>query len=370
MEHGLGYAFIIKFVEELSKFNNELENIIEKLSPKLRVEYEKQLQWSSFLEYAVDNAFIDAVLMIDDWIFSIENKIRSESISNIDQLSMQYNGLKKMIKDRYENQYRIAIIFLVPAAADGTLAPNIEYTFNNLQILEGDFKIIVTWQKSESDYPSISNMIESLLKDEGAGNIDPVPEYTRHTLKAFNHFITNDFTGYEYERSTSSYAGENPLTEARHNINELWNINEGFVGVQNGIGGLLRRMTMNKIRVHQFQYTKADMSNRAGWLDIELFNNVTKWLVNGENVDIKWQGKFYSDVLFKIAKDFKNNVFIGIKGGASALSNMDNEKIMKKQWQIDYKKGPTSNWIDGGTFYEIIKEKNVFPQNEYEDCKI
>jgi len=360
MEHGLGYSFLSKFVEEIAKYKTELEGITEKLSSKLRVEYENQLQWSSFLEYSVDSAFIDIVLIIDDWIFSIENKIRSESVSNLKQLALQYEGLKKNVNNRYDNQYKIAVIFLVPAASDGTLSPNIEYTFDNIQTIENDLKIIVTWQKSEGGFPSISNIIESLLKDEWFGNIDPIPEYTRHTLKALKHFILNDFTGYEYERSASTYTGENPLTEARYSMSILWGKKEGFVGVQNGIGGLLRRMSKEQIKAHSFQYTTADMSNKPGWLEIGFFNKITKWLINNEEVDVKWQGTFYSDVLFKIAKGFDDKVYIGIQGGEKALENMDNDKIRNKKWKIDYKKGPTNNWIGGKTFFKMLEKKKVF----------
>ena len=146
MEHGLGYSFLSKFMEEIAKYEVALESITKKLSSKLRVEYEHQLQWSSFLEYSVDTAFIDIVLIIDDWIFSIENKIRSESVTNLNQLALQYDGLKKTIGTRHDNQYKIAVIFLVPAASDGTLSPNIEYTFENIQTGGNDFKMIVTCQ--------------------------------------------------------------------------------------------------------------------------------------------------------------------------------------------------------------------------------
>jgi len=360
MEHGLGYSFLTKFMEEIAKYEVAFESITKKLSSKLRIEHEHQVQWSSFLEYSVDTAFIDIVLIIDDWIFSIENKIRNESVTNLNQLALQYDGLKKTIGTRYDNQYKIAVIFLVPAASDGTLSPNIEYALENIQTSGDDFKMIVTWQKSEGDFPSISNIIESLLKDEWSGNIDPIPEYTRHTLKALNHFISNDFTGYEYERSASTYTGENPLTEARHNISILWKKTEGFVGVQNGIGGLLRRMTTEQIKTHSFQYTTADMSNKPGWLEISLFNKITKWLLNNEEVDIKWQGTFYSDVLFKIAKGFYDKVYIGIQGGEKALKNMDNDIIKEKRWKIDHNKGQTNNWIDGRSFFEILEMNKVF----------
>lgn len=102
------------------------------------------------------------------------------------------------------------------------------------------------------------------------------------------------------------------------------------------------------------------MSNKPGWFEIGFFNKITKWLINNEEVDVKWQGTFYSDVLFKIAKGFNDKVYIGIQGGEKALKNMDNDKIRNKRWKIDHKKGPTNNWIGGKTFFKILEKKKVF----------
>ena len=358
MEHGLGYSFLSTFLEELSKHRPELKSVSEKLSPKLRAEHEKQIPWSSFLEYSVDNAYIDAVLMIDDWIFSIENKIRSASASDPNQLILQYNGLKQKF-----DKHNIAVIFLVPATEDGTLAPKIETAFDNIETTDNDFKCIVTWKRNElENTPSISNMIEKLLRDETRGIIEPIPEYTRHTLKAFNSFILNDFAGYEYERSSSPW-GENPLTEARHGVNRLWKMSEGYVGVATGISGLFR-MKKENLKTFKFQYTTTDMSTKWHWLDIITFNKITKWILNDEFADINWEGTYSSDVLYKIAKGFRNRVFIGIQGGKEALMKMENGVIRSKRWAINTESGKSKNWIDGETFFEIIKNKNVFTHDE------
>ena len=358
MEHGLGYSFLSTFLEELSRYRPELKSVSEKLSLKLRAEYEKQIPWSSFLEYGVDNAYIDAVLMIDNWIFSIENKIRSSSASNPNQLNLQYKGLRKKF-----DKHNIAVIFLVPATEDGTLAPKIETAFDNLETRDNDFKCIVTWKRNEvENAPSISKMIEKMLRDETCGIIEPIPEYTRHTLKAFNSFILNDFAGYEYERSSSPW-GDNPLTEARHEVDRLWGMSEGYVGVATGISGLFR-MQKETLKTFKFQYTTTDMSTKWQWLDIITFNKITKWILNDEFADIDWEGTYSSDVLYKIAKGFRNRVFIGIQGGKEALMKMENTTIRSKKWGISPESGKSKNWIDGETFFEIIEDKDVFTQDE------
>ena len=163
--------------------------------------------------------------------------------------------------------------------------------------------------------------------------------------------------GYEYERS-SSYSGKNPLTEETCKIKDLLNRSEGFVGVANGIAGLLR-MEDKKLKTHEFQYTRADMSNKRNWILIRNFNNIIRWLIYGDTNDIDWDVRLEARLLFRIAKDFKDNVFIGIKGGKTALMDMLPDEIRRKRWSINTVKG-SDQWIDGGTFFNIMEQKKIF----------
>lgn len=356
MEHGLGFSFLSKFIEEISEKieNNYLKIITERLSPRFRSEYENQLQWSCYLEYNVENAFVDVVLRIDDLILSIENKIYGKSASDEDQLMKQYDGLKR----KYGENYKIGIVFVVPTEGEGVLHPYIESEYNKLDVKGSDFKIMITWQRNSiANKPSIYDIISSILDAERKGDVDPIPEYTRHTLKAFNSFISNNFLGYEYERS-SSYSGKNPLTEETCKIKDLLNRSEGFVGVANGIAGLLR-MEDKKLKTHEFQYTRADMSNKRNWILIRNFNNIIRWLIYGDTNDIDWDVRLEARLLFRIAKDFKDNVFIGIKGGKTALMDMLPDEIRRKRWSINTVKG-SDQWIDGGTFFNIMEQKKIF----------
>jgi hypothetical protein len=81
-------------------------------------------------------------------------------------------------------------------------------------IRKNDLIQIVTWQKNNGDYASVSSIIESILIDESKGMIEPISEYTRHTLKAWVSFIQNNFAGYDYERINEQSGTSHPKLKA------------------------------------------------------------------------------------------------------------------------------------------------------------
>jgi hypothetical protein len=235
MEHGLGFAFLSRFVEAVAGKHTALNDISCRLSPRLRSGDPDEINWACYLEYNVESAFIDIALQIDDWVLAVENKIYPGSASDPTQLQREYDGLK--IHEQCKNM-RIGIIFLVPVNDNGVFDSKIDLEYANLTVNNNDFKCLITWNACSSDnlspVPSISEIIVSILEDECKGAIEPIPEYTRHTLKAFNQFISNGFSGYDFQSETSS-GGLNPLTEKRYDIKQLDSINAGSVGVKNGL---------------------------------------------------------------------------------------------------------------------------------------
>lgn len=355
MEHGLGYSFISKFIGEISTSskNPDLSDLATKLTPRFRGEYENLLKLWFNLEYNVDNAFIDIIMGIDDWIIVIENKIYSKSVSK-GQLSREYEGLKKKNPDT-----KIGMVYLVPVDENSDILDGkTENEFEELSTRDDDFKALVTWQKNNIDnVPSISEIISKILDEENKGNIDPVSEYTRHTLKALISFISNNFSGYEYERGNQT-SGINPLTEERLPIDSLMLKNSGYVGVKGAIRGLLK-MDKAIIKTHKFQYTSQNMSLKQFWLETDAFKKIVSWILYNKIDDIDWKGKIPSKNLYTIAKDFKSKVFIGIQGGEKALKNMNKDEIVSRDWNISTEKA-SPQWIDGELFYNIIKQKNIF----------
>ena len=176
-------------------------------------------------------------------------------------------------------------------------------------------------------------------------------------MKALNSFISNDFAGYEYQRNTQ-FPSVNPLTEEQLSVYKLEDKNKGYVGVKGGIRGLLKMGEM-KIKSHKFQYTSQDMSDKPYWIEINTFKDIIKWIIYKEIKEIDWKGLLPSESLYKIAKDFKKKVFIGIRGGETALKNMEPDEIINKEWNISTEKA-NAQWIDGELFCKILDEKSAY----------
>lgn len=359
MEHGLGFLFLSRFVKELQIRQSSLDEVSSKLFTQLRSDSDTELKWSCKLEYNVEDAFIDIALFLDDWIISIENKIYPGSASDEKQLVREYEGLK-----RKHNDKKLGMIFLVPYSSnDGdNLDIRVQLEYDALpEKLDGShFKQIVTWQKNNISYPSISAIIEGILEDEAKGLIEPIPEYTRHTLKAFNVFINSDFEGYYYNNDTR-YSCNNENTEDNLDISEISKKVTGYVGVQNGLSGLML-MDKNKLKKHKFQFTSTDMSSRRNWIELEVFLKISAWLLHGTEPDIIWNVVLPSRLLYKIVKECQNSkVHIGIRGGLKALEGMTAEEIISKRWAIKTTDTPpTSQWIEGSVFRDVIERKQVY----------
>ena len=356
MEHGLGFAFLSRFVDGVAVACPNLGSIRNKLSPRLRSGDIDEIEWACHLEYNVQTAFIDIALIIDDWVLAIENKIYAGSASDPFQLKREYEGLKALpdCKDK-----KVGLIFLVPISASGLYDPKIETEFSNLSVQAPDFKCMIPWQMiSESPLliPSVSEMISGILDQEGKGSIEPIPEYTRHTLKAFNQFIMSGFSGYDFQSSNTS-STMNPLTEAVYGIGKLSMLNTGYVGIKGGLSGLLQ-IDLAKLQTQQFQYTTVDMSMKNQWLDVATFTNIADWRVNGNLHEIQWNATLRAPLLYMICKDYGSKVFIGLRGGMYALEQMDPSAIANSQWGVRMSKA-SNNWIEGQVFLDILKKKDI-----------
>ena len=91
-------------------------------------------------------------------------------------------------------------------------------------------------------------------------------------------------------------------------------------------------------------------------------NQLIEWHLDGKKPEIQWEGNFTSEILFRIAKDYPQNVFIGIRGGEKHLRYMAKnspELVKGKSWQIGSHQ-PTSQWIPGDVFYGILADNNIY----------
>ncbi|SHG71000.1 PD-(D/E)XK nuclease superfamily protein [Fodinibius roseus] len=183
-DHGLGDTF---FREFLSLLNRELNDD----------RFEKYLERSFidtdiFLEepYELNGStkYIDIQISIlkkdkqgniqEDFRIIIENKVHENSVTG-GQLENYYQAI---IED--ENTIdNLAIVYLTPVSNKISLKTE----FKNLQLK--DSKHIKKWMQWNHKKHSIINILKRILKKESEGEINPINEYTRHTIKAFILFL-------------------------------------------------------------------------------------------------------------------------------------------------------------------------------------
>ncbi len=354
MEHGLGYEFLARFLQQISVDLPKLGEAAGGLRRKFRGEDNQlfRIELEESVESDQSNARIDIALYFEDWCIGIENKIYSESASDADQLVREYAGLSAKCGDK-----ACVLVFLVPVMAGGD-GPD-QNVLNEYEKLESsalrgqDAKELMTWQGPS---PSIVSIIEDILSDESKGMIEPVNEYTRHTLKAWASFIRNDFAGYDYDQINI----QNNVYPKKSS-KELRNMSKGYVGISGGMSGLLR-LSGETLEKGSYQYAKDDIGQRRQWISIEDFHKVYDWKIGGKPPNLSWTNGTVLpwDTLYAIAKACcpAQKIFVGIQGGQNALAQMDAETIRNKKWGI-LGEQKTSQWISGEEYKAILDGKGL-----------
>lgn len=188
-DHGLGDTF---FREFLSLLNEELND--KRINEYLNRSF---IDTDVLLEepYELNGAskYIDIQISIlnknkldenqEDFRIIIENKVKDSSASE-GQLSSYYQAI---IED--ENTINnLAIVYLTP--------------FSKRQSLKNEFQSLVlknsihikSWLQWNNNENGIISILRKILKRESIGEISPINEYTRHTIKAFILFLNATVT--------------------------------------------------------------------------------------------------------------------------------------------------------------------------------
>jgi hypothetical protein len=183
-DHGLGDTFFREFLSLLNKESKDQR-------------FSKYLEWS-FIDTDIlleepyelygSDKYIDIQLSIlkkdsqensqEDFRIIIENKIKDTSTSK-GQLSSYYRAI---IQDDSTID-NLAIVFLTPASNRKSLKSE----FRNLDLQNPNHvKSWIRWNEKEN---SIIKILKKILRKESEGEINPINEYTRHTIKAFILFL-------------------------------------------------------------------------------------------------------------------------------------------------------------------------------------
>lgn len=349
--HGLGNHFLCKFVESINIVGADLAAMA-RLCDSHSADGARGHTLGCCLEYWVKTACIDVVLLAGKYVIAVENKINADSVT-AGQLNTAYGGLRR----EHSSKDEVAgMIYLVPYLKDDgdLLDVRLQREFDSLVVAPGDFKRLVTWQRNDLGYPSVAAMISDILADECAGLSDPIPEYTRHTLKALSAFIAADFKGYERDVCPSGSKSKPKVL----NLRDLKLLATGYVGLQGGLAGLLQ-IPSQELHKRQFQYTTMDMQGVASWLPLDRFLELTEWLLGGRPPAAAWDVSLPAQTIkWVIAKCPGQSIYVGIRGGKKALDAMDLATINTKKWRmISASSPPTSEWVDGQEFTRIMNTK-------------
>lgn len=172
-DHGLGDTFVREFLTCID--NEKFRQILSFEFIDSQVSLEEPYQLNG------QRKDIDIQIIIinekkeEEYRIIIENKIKAGA-ANPKQLHEYYNS----VLNEEPDIVNLAVIFLTPESQSSVLSS--EFNKLVLQPKSGHSKIWVYW---ESPKDGVLNIVRSVLTKEMNGEINPVNEYMRHTLKAF-----------------------------------------------------------------------------------------------------------------------------------------------------------------------------------------
>ena len=174
-DHGLGDTFLRAFLELVYKQTSDSK--IQSLLFKSFIDTEISLEEPYQLGDSRKDIDIQIVILDKEknelYRIIIENKIKTGA-ANPKQLSEYYRAVLED-DEKLEN---LVIIFLTPKASNLIL----QQEFEAASTIPGHHKVWLYWNDEEK---GILNIIRSILGKESTGEINPINEYMKHTLKAF-----------------------------------------------------------------------------------------------------------------------------------------------------------------------------------------
>jgi galactitol-specific phosphotransferase system IIB component len=221
-EHGLK-DYLLKIILEKLNENNVLtslminENIVNLTNDsnfKVEVELEKKVIINSGNKRDIDiviKIFKDTKLI---FILCIENKIKVSSVTK-NQLKEQLEGIRnEKVANIQEiiDTNSISFVYLTP-----TFCLKCEEEYKDFKDYHNDIPSIhLSWNKD------IYESLVDMLVEESKGEIEPIFEYSKYTIKAFMNFIKTDFQSYKEEKSNI-----NKKDNTRYNFNGKTNLTKG-----------------------------------------------------------------------------------------------------------------------------------------------
>jgi len=214
-DHGLGTSFLKRFLtsldldDDLSSSEDETINNLYRSSHLYRVFFEQEFIEETeeskskivdiiLVEYKIKNAeqaigkkrqaFKDFFSSTPEAtnIYLIEVKINEGAKTN-KQIEEQYKATKSVLSN-HKIEGDIKTIYLTPDSTS----------------YKDEFESSEIGEKYHLKWPILRETISDLLMDESKGDIEPIDNYIKHTLKAFATFIENGFKSEVKEKERRS----------------------------------------------------------------------------------------------------------------------------------------------------------------------
>jgi len=235
-DHALGSEFLYRFLEMVNGENDNFESEFHEMD--YQIFYEQAFKDEDQAKQIVDLVIVayqttmnsGKESLIHDFVnnskdikrlYLIENKIRKGALSQ-EQLVRQFKSSVTHLPSSYGT--KISSIYLTPN--DDKYVGEFEKARNEIPDAHH-----IHWNSDESDSTSILELLHSLLEEEVFGKIEPLNEYTVHTIKAFFQFIENDFQSERQLEKIRKHDGS--YSEKFRRLNENSNIVEKLNRLKN-----------------------------------------------------------------------------------------------------------------------------------------
>lgn len=243
--HGLGYEFLKRILQLSNNNDNNVEGY----------DYQIFLE-QAFSQFGEKNQIVDIVILCFEndiknkkqqaasisienknnlkSIYLIENKINSKSKTE-NQLLKQYQALESV-----KRKYKVEVFSFY-------ITPDDDKYSDEFREQPFDDKFHLFW--NGKDDVTIVSLLKELLNDETSGLIEPISEYSKHTIKAFIQFIDSKFTS--ERENTQKRKTDGAYTERHRGLNIAYDLERKLIELRKY---LLERN--NSIKIEEVSLSK------------------------------------------------------------------------------------------------------------------
>jgi hypothetical protein len=198
--------------------------------------------------------------------------------ANPEQLKDYYQAI---LEDEQKNVTNLYVIFLTPKSE----ASRLKAEYDNLNIVDKNHHKKWLYWDSSPDEKSIISMIKKVLIREGVGEINPINEYMRHTLKAFIKHASSFTTPIKTARTLRGEDIGNVIDEAE-------------ITLLNGSKYIVTRRDSTQIQVFNAETEEKEVARHI----LSKFIDENKIAIQHETLNTRTIGKKFFEWKYQQAK--------------------------------------------------------------------